>query len=153
MVLDRPVGHECPDEGDDRSRVRREGEGRLRVGDGGPDLRAVAHDPGVGHQALDVRVVEAGHKVGIEAPEGGAIAGPLAQDGRPGQPGLRAFEGEHLEQMPLVARRDAPLLVVVGEVEGIAPGSPVAAPPSICGRPDASLHRRHPGRREPKIRW
>ena len=46
-----------------------------------------------------------------------AIALALAQDRRPREPRLRALEREHLEEVAVVVRRHAPLLVVVGEHE------------------------------------
>jgi hypothetical protein len=42
---------------------------------------------------------------------------------------LGAFEDQHLEQAPIVMARDAPLLVVVADVERVArPGAPPHAP-------------------------
>src|SRR5439155_5281387 len=49
-----------------------------------------------------------------------------AQHERGNKARLRAFEGQHLEQMALVVGRDAPLLVVVAEHQ-LAPGGPVAS--------------------------
>ena len=60
---------------------------------------------------------EAGHLRGVEAGERPAVALALAQDRRPGEPGLRALEREQLVQRAVVALRHAPLLVVVGGVE------------------------------------
>src|SRR6185295_4996932 len=41
--------------------------------------------------------------------------------------GLRALEDQHLEQPALVVERHAPLLVVIGEIEGLAGRRPAAA--------------------------
>lgn len=62
---------------------------------------------------------------GVEMVEGDAVILALLQDGMPAQAGLRAFEHEHLEEVPVVVRGHAPFLVVVGEVEFI--GGPRAA--------------------------
>src|SRR6185437_6363772 len=47
-------------------------------------------DAGVGHQPLDVGRPEPGDGLCVEAGEGAAVALALAQDGRPGEPRLRA---------------------------------------------------------------
>ena len=63
----------------------------------------------------------------IPAVEGGAVAVTLVEDGFPRQPGLRAFEVEHLEQRGLVVAGHAPLVVVVVEVALIGHVGPGAA--------------------------
>src|SRR5690349_5412396 len=50
----------------------------------------------------------------------------FAQDGRPGEPRLRALEHDHLVEVAVVVGRRAPLLVVIGGVERIAGGHPAA---------------------------
>ena len=99
----------------------------LRIRDRGLDLQPVPDDARVAHQPLNVARPEARHRLGVEAGEGGAVTLSLVQDRRPRKPCLRAFEHEHLEEMPLVPRRDAPFLVVVGDVERVAFGNPGAA--------------------------
>ena len=64
--------------------------------------------------------VEPRDPLGVEAGEGATVALALVQDRRPRQPGLRALEHEQLEQVASVARGDAPLLVVVGDIERIS---------------------------------
>ena len=104
------------------------GQEGARIGDGGGDLQAIAHDPGVGEQPADLARVVAGDAAGVEAVEGGAVRAPLVEDGFPGQPGLRALEDEHLEQAPVVTEGDAPLRVVIGGL-GRAPRPVAAAAP------------------------
>ena len=79
----------------------------------GEDLGAVAHDSGIRHQPLDVGVAERGDDLGVEAVERLAEGRALAQDGRPGQPGLEGLEADPLVEPVLVAHGHAPLGVVV----------------------------------------
>ena len=69
-------------------------EPRARVRDRRLDLQPVADDPGVAQKLLRI---EPRHPVRLEVLEGPPVALALAQDRRPGEPGLRAFEHEHLE--------------------------------------------------------
>ena len=63
------------------------------------DLAAVADDAGVGHAALDVVVVERRHVLDVETSAKAArYPVDLAQDRRPRQARLRAFEDQELEQ-------------------------------------------------------
>ena len=77
--------------------------------------------PGSASSALGV---EPRDPLRVEAGEGAPVALALVQDRRPRQPGLRALEHEHLEEVARVARGDAPLLVVVGDVELVRPPEP-----------------------------
>ena len=78
------------------------------------DLAAVADDAGVAEQALDVGGAEARDRLGVEVGEGAAEVLALAQDRQPGQARLEALEAELLEQVAVVGRGAAPLVVVVG---------------------------------------
>src|SRR6267378_3390177 len=98
------------------------GTNTLRVGDGGFDLAAVAHDAGVAEQPLDVALAESRDARGIESAERAAERLALAQDGDPREPGLEGVERELLVERAVVARRNAPLLVVVALVERISFG-------------------------------
>ena len=103
--------------------LRVQGEQCPGVGDGGVDLHAVAHDAGIGHQPLNVRLVEVGHDSGVEPGEGGAKGGSLAQNRDPRQAGLERLEAEPLEQFALIGRglrRHPPFGVVVGLVQLVA---------------------------------
>src|SRR5256886_5216141 len=98
-----------------------------RVAHGGLDLQAVAHDAGIAPQGGAAACVEARHLVRLEARERAAVAGALAQDGRPGQSGLRALEGEHLEQQSVIVHRPSPFLIVVADIVGVGTARPPAA--------------------------
>jgi hypothetical protein len=104
----------------------------LGVGDGGVDLGHVADDGGVGQQAGPVVTAVGGHLVHVEAVERRPEAGPLAEDGQPGQPGLERLQRQQLEQGALVTQRPAPLVVVVGDVQGIADAPSAAAAPVVA---------------------
>ncbi len=89
---------------------------RLRVADGGDDLGAVPHDPGVRGQSGDVVLPVGRDPDGIEAVERLPESIPLVQDALPRQSGLEAFQQEHLVQLPVVTDRDAPFGIVVSDV-------------------------------------
>src|SRR5262249_12388312 len=97
-------------------------ERRPGVGDGGLDLAAVADDPGIAEQSLDVALVEASDALGIEAGKGAAERLALAENRDPGEPRLESLEAQALVETALVAHRPPPLLVVVGDVERVARG-------------------------------
>ena len=76
-------------------RVIAQAQRRPRVRDRREDLRPVAHDPGVGHEPLDVAVVEGRDDLGVEAVERrrgtpGACAGSSPTTGPTGRPRGRA---------------------------------------------------------------
>jgi hypothetical protein len=130
-------------------------EGGPGVGDRRGDLRAVADDPGVSHEALDVAVVERGDGLRVEAGERLAEGRSLAQDRRPGQPRLEGLEGQPLEHPAFVAHRHPPLGVVVLRSNGstdahagrASPSSPMTTPGSLtagCRSRPAAGQARHP---------
>ena len=86
------------------------------------DLRPVAHDAGVLHQALNVLPTEAGHLSRLETSKHLTKALPLPEDRDPREPGLEAFEADLLEQASVVDHRSPPLVVVVCDVERISAG-------------------------------
>src|SRR5690606_24215763 len=92
-----------------------------RVVDRGLDLHAVADDAGVREELLDAAGRVARDPGDIEVVERLPVAVALPEDGDPGEPRLRTFQGEHLEEVAVVVRRDAPLLIVIGDVERIRP--------------------------------
>ena len=114
---------------------------RPGVGDRRVHLARVADDARVGHQPGAVGVVEAGDLLGVEPGERLTEGGPLAQDRDPGEPGLEGLEGDPLEEGRLAVDRDAPLVVVVGEVLGCRTG-PGAARAHRPGRRAARRGRR-----------
>src|SRR5262245_4465913 len=93
------------------------------------DLHAVAHDAGVLHQPLDLLRRIARDFLGLEAVEGAAEVVALAQDGDPGEAGLKAIEDQLLIERAVVVFRHAPFLVVIGDVERIllGPGAALEA--------------------------
>ncbi|ESX04844.1 hypothetical protein X769_13120 [Mesorhizobium sp. LSJC268A00] len=86
------------------------------VVDGRDDLAAVADDAGIGDQALDILVGEGSDLVEVETGEGLAEILALAQNGQPGQAGLKAFEADLFEQPAVVGDRPAPFMVVVVQI-------------------------------------
>ena len=78
---------------------------------------AVAHDPGVGHQPLDVAFGVAGDAFDVEPVERATEVLPLAQDDQPRQAALERLQADPFEQRRGVAQRLAPLGVVVVPVE------------------------------------
>src|SRR5690606_8155270 len=97
-------------------------------------------------EAFDVARAVARDLVEIEAVEGLAVGRALAQDGDPGEPGLRAFEHQELEETSIVVHRNAPLPIVVSEVERVLPGPGAAL--QFAGRRRRALlrGRRHAGK-------
>ncbi len=104
-------------------------ERRDRVPDRRLDLAAMADDPGVAEQPLDVPLVEVGDPLDRESRERLSKALPLAQDRQPREPGLEALEREQLEQRIVAALLAPPLVVVVGAVERILSAPPAARGP------------------------
>ena len=118
-VLDRLAADEAP-QVPGEVRLLLKVQKRLGIADRGLDLQPIAHDAGIFHQPRDVALAEARDALGIEAGECRAIALALVEDGRPGQPGLRAFQDQELELGAVVPGGHAPLLVVIVDVELVA---------------------------------
>src|SRR5881227_465686 len=102
-------------------------EERPRVAHGGLDLQAVAHDAGIAPQGGAAACIEARHLARLEVGERAAVAGALAQDGRPGQSRLRTLEGQHLEEQSIVIHRPSPFLIVIADIVGVGAARPPAA--------------------------
>lgn len=64
----------------------------LGVAPGGSEFQAVADDPGIEHQLVDLCIAHLRHALHIEAEQNLAITLALLQDGDPGQAGLEPFE-------------------------------------------------------------
>ena len=77
-------------------------------------------DAGVFEDPVDPRGAEPGDLPGIEPGESGSVAIALAKDREPGESGLRALEGEELEEVAVVPGRNAPLRVVVLDEQRVA---------------------------------
>ena len=101
------------------------GEEGFRVTDGRSDFQAVADDTSVGQENGDVRGVVAGDFGGVEMIERAAVVFAFGEDGGPAEAGLGTFEGDEFEEGAVVVVRDAPLGVVIGDVERF--GGPGAA--------------------------
>src|SRR4029450_937601 len=67
--------------------------------------------------------------LGLEVVEGAPEVLALAQDGDPGQPGLKAVEDELLVERAVVVFGHAPFLVVIGDVERVLLGPGTAFEP------------------------
>ena len=51
---------------------------------------------------------------------------PFPEDRQPAQSGLGSLQDQHFEQSPVVVHRYAPLVVVVGDIQGV-PAAPFTA--------------------------
>ena len=94
----------------------------LGVRDGGCHLQPVAHDSGVGEKPSNVLWPVSGNNPGIEAVKSADERLALAQYRRPGEPGLETLEDEALKQGPVIVTGDAPLLIVIGDHQGVSAG-------------------------------
>ena len=74
------------------------------------------------HQPLDFSRVELRDLCRIETGKRLPVGLALSQDRDPAQAGLRAFENQHLEEMTVVVRGDAPFFIVVRDIQRIAAG-------------------------------
>src|SRR5437899_1292063 len=82
---------------------------RARVPDGGLDLLPVADYPVVPKQLAHLPGIVGRNNFRVEVLEGRAVGLALPEHGEPAQPRLSSLENEHLEQLPVVVQRDAPL--------------------------------------------
>src|ERR1700681_4676218 len=123
---------EAPDESVETAELllhRQQGAG---VADGALDLETITYDGGVFQQRIDATAVESCNPDRIEFGKGTAITVALVENRLPGKPGLGAFQHQKLEQPPIVMKRNAPFLVVIGKHACIASGGPVAANVFSC---------------------
>src|ERR1700726_3018695 len=127
-VHDRPGPDERPQVAIKGAELALQREERPRVGHGGLDLQAVTHDAGIAPQGRAAACIEARYRARLEVGERAAVAGALAQDGRPRQARLRALEGQHLEQPTVVVHRPSPFLVVIADIVRVGAVRPPAAP-------------------------
>ena len=99
-----------------------QGNERLSIGDRGADLQPVAHDRGVGHEALVVVFFEARDHGRVEVGERCAETIALAQDRDPGKAGLEGLERESLEEFAFVGavgEINGPFVIVISLVGGV----------------------------------
>src|SRR5579864_110921 len=119
-ALQRLPVDETPQVGIERAEFAPDAEKGAGVVDGGLDLQPVADDAGVAEQPPDVAGAEARYLCRVEPGKGAAVVFALLQDREPGETSLGAFQGQELEQPPVVMNRDAPLAVVVTDVQIVA---------------------------------
>jgi hypothetical protein len=134
------IGLEAPQVGCQAAGLRNELRVAAGVVDRGEDLRPIAHDARIGHEALDVTVIEVGDGRRVEPGERTPEVRALAEDREPAQSGLEALEAQLLEEPVVVLDWAAPLLVVVGDVQRVV-ARPPAARPSVEAFDDALGHR------------
>lgn len=93
--------------------------------DGGENFAPMADDPDVENEAFDVGVVEFCDFVEVKVGEAGPEVFAFAENGEPGETGLKSFEADLFEEAEIIAASPAPFFVVVAEVFFI-----IAAPPA-----------------------
>lgn len=84
-------GHPADERPEECHRVLQRHPG-LGIAPGGSEFQAVADDPGIEHQLVDLCIAHLRHALHIEAEQHLAITLALLQDGDPGQAGLEPFE-------------------------------------------------------------
>jgi hypothetical protein len=105
---------------------------------------AVADDPGIQEQPLDLARAEPGDDLRVEALERLAEGHALAQDRDPRESRLEALQAQELEQRSFVAQRQPPLLVVVRHVERVVAAPPAARHAVVAERRLPRCHRHAP---------
>src|ERR1700688_953404 len=83
------------------------------------DFESISDDAGIQQQAPALRVAVAGHLLRVENVECFAVGRALVQNGQPAQAGLRAFETQHLEELPVGMHGHSPLDVVIGDIQRV----------------------------------
>ena len=89
----------------------------MRVGNCGRDFEAVADDARVGEQRSDFLGIVARDFLCVEKIEDFAVTRALEQNRVPAQASLRAFQDKKLEEHAIVVDRNAPFLVVIGDID------------------------------------
>ncbi len=120
---------------DDRGQVRlerpelgRDIQEQACIHDRDVDLGAIPHDPGVGHQAVPVTIVERCDHGRVEATEGEPEGLALVQDRGPRQSCLEGLQTQPLEVLLGARDRPSPLLVVIPDHVGVRLRRPGAGP-------------------------
>src|SRR6185436_19758174 len=93
------------------------------------DLAAMADDPGIAEEPIDVALVEVGDALDREPGERLPEALPLAQDREPREAGLEPLQREQFEQRVVATLFAPPLVVMVCAVERIVAAPPAAGSP------------------------
>ena len=98
------------------------------------DLQPVPHDRRVLEQPRDPAVGETSDLRRVETGERLAVSGPLVQDRRPRESGLRAFQYEHLEEPGVFVQGNAPFIIVVSDVGRLIERHPLAPRDQVTAR-------------------
>lgn len=101
-------------------------EKRACVGAGTIYLTAIANDPGVLKQGIQLPVFVARNFIRVETVEKFSIALPLSQDRDPGEASLCPLEKQKLEELAFIAHGYSPFVIMIVDVERIT-AAPVAA--------------------------
>src|SRR5688572_3113501 len=95
------------------------GEKCARILDRRLDLHAISDDARIAEKHANATRVVARDEVRIEAIERAPVRISLAKDRDPRKPGLSALEHQELEEPPVVSHGNAPLAVVIADVERV----------------------------------
>src|SRR5262249_23717288 len=105
----------------------------LGILDGGFDLQAIADDPRIGEQCLNLLRTVPGNQGGIKLVEGFSITGALLQDRFPTEAGLGTLQHQELEEATVVVDRHTPFGVVVLDIQvALGPGTALRFHPLTC---------------------
>lgn len=83
--------------------------------DGSLDLAAVADDPRILEETIDISLREASDPIEIELVKHSAEVLPLGEDGAPAQSGLKTLEAQFFKQALIIADWVSPFGVVIVE--------------------------------------
>jgi hypothetical protein len=124
-----PLGAEGPDQLRQRLTHLAEAQRGAGILDRGLDLGAIADDPLVGQQPLQVCVTEGRDAANLESGECGSEGLALAKDRQPREAGLERLQAEALIETSIVEDRAAPLAIVVADVLRRGSGPPATRAP------------------------
>lgn len=94
-----------------------DGEKRLSVLDGRPDLAIISDNTGVALESLDLRFSKTTNLFRVEVGKGVSVAFAPFQDSEPTQSRLCSFENDELEVTVLFMDRDSPFGVVIRHID------------------------------------
>jgi hypothetical protein len=115
-----PSAHETPAVGVETSELFLNCAKRPRVAHRGFDLQPVSNDSRIRCELLNSFPGISRHFPRIELTESLAIALPFSEHGGPAEPGLRPFQNQELEVLPVVVDRHAPFPVVIPDHQRVA---------------------------------
>ena len=102
-------------------------------------------DTRVCEESFDAARREAGDFLGVEPLEGTSEVLALLQDREPAEARLKTLEADLLEQARVVGDREAPLRIVIADLQRIGP-APSAALSAVVTREEPQTWRVHPDR-------